>query len=319
MAPPASVASTAKAPKETPVEAAGLLAAVKRSLAAGDINAALAAADSLKRFDPIRGFEALRAEIFLRMGDAASAVQALREELRFFPDNAAALDSLSRLESSAPPRVTGNEELDALLPVIAPYTMVGPARLLSLYENAATVCRAGPSGNFVECGVAAGGTSGLLSTALLRYDVTRVRRLFACDAFSSAPSPTAQDKRQGVTEHDAECAAPQDSLTLLAQLAHLLGVAHLIRPVKGLFAETLPLVRQAIGPIAFLHMDGVCYESALDVLRRLYDQLEPGAYVQVDDYGHREGCRKAIRKFFAERGMRVKLNAIDATGVWFVK
>jgi hypothetical protein len=92
-----------------------------------------------------------------------------------------------------------------------------------------------------------------------------------------------------------------------------------VQPVQGFFADTLPQTKDAIGPIVFLHMDGDWYESTRDILINLYDQLVPGAYVQVDDYGHWEGCRKALHDFFSERGIDIQLQPIDGDGVWFLK
>jgi hypothetical protein len=74
-----------------------------------------------------------------------------------------------------------------------------------------------------------------------------------------------------------------------------------------------------MAPVAFLHMDGDWYESTRNILLNLYDVLLPGAYIQVDDYGYWDGCRKAIHEFERERGLTFALNRIDATGVWFTK
>jgi hypothetical protein len=42
-------------------------------------------------------------------------------------------------------------------------------------------------------------------------------------------------------------------------------------------------------------------------------------FIQVDDFGHWEGCKKAIREFEASRNICFKFSAIDGTGVWFEK
>lgn len=295
------------------------LESIEKFLAVGDIDAAYETACELKGKDSIPGLDSIRADIFLLKGDKNSAIQALREELRYFPDNRAAREHLQKLEVQLDPLRSGNKELDALLCAIAPYTMVGPARLTALYENAKRICESSLSGNFVECGVAAGGTSGLLSAVLFRYDVSKSKQLFSFDTFSGMPCPTVEDAHNGEGAQESgwgkgTCAAPQESLI---QLAQLLGTAHLVHPIKGFFADTLPLTREAIGPIAFLHMDGDWYESTKDILVNLYDQLVPGAYVQVDDYGHWDGCRKALHEFFGSRDIDCQLHPIDETGVWF--
>ena len=299
----------------------GPLDHIEQSLAVGDLDTAYKAACELKRKGPMRGLDVLRAKIFLQRGEEMAAVQALREELRYFPDNKTAGDLLQRAAAAAEFPSMGKAELDTLLTTITPYTMVGFGRLTSLYENAKRICASPLVGNFVECGVAAGGTSGLLSAVLLRHDSSCTRRVFSFDTFSGMPCPTEEDIHCGVGAQESgwgegTCAAPQESLM---QLAQILGTTHLITPVKGLFAETLPVTRASIGPIALLHMDGDWYESTRDILVNLYDQLVPGAYVQVDDYGHWDGCRKALHEFFDTRDIKVDIHPIDEGGVWFQK
>lgn len=291
---------------------------IERAFASGDIDAAYTAACELKKKGSLRGLDVIRARIFLARGEPLAAVQALREELRYFSDNIEAERQLNNLIELHPSAFVEGE-CQELFATIEPYTMVGTARLISLYNNARQTCEATLSGNFVECGVAAGGTSGLLSAVLQRHDTTAQKRLFSFDTFSGMPKPTDADTHQGQDAQasgwgEGTCAAPQESLL---QLARTLGTTHLIHPVKGFFADTLPVTRASIGPIALLHMDGDWYESTRDILIHLYDQLVPGAYVQVDDYGHWEGCRKALHEFFEERSIEVELHPIDGTGVWF--
>jgi len=293
----------------------------KRLFAAGDLDAAFDVTNTLKKKGVMPGLDALRAEIFMRKGDAGSAIQALREELRYFPDNASAREQLQSLLPSKRMHYSNDPEFDSLLRQITPYTMVTYDRLQTLYTNSKSICSSSVQGNFVECGVAAGGTSGLLSAVLLRYDLTTKRRLYSFDTFAGMPRPTEKDIHNGIHAQDTgwgegTCSAPLESLTTLLQS---LETTHLVQPVPGLFAETLPKVKAAIGPIAFLHMDGDWYESTRDILMNLYDQLVPGAYVQVDDYGHWEGCRKALHEFFIDRDINVQLHSIDGSGVWFHK
>ena len=89
--------------------------------------------------------------------------------------------------------------------------------------------------------------------------------------------------------------------------------------MKGLFADTLPAKREEVGPISLLHLDGDWYESTRDILLNLYDVVLVGGYLQADDYGYWEGCRRAIEEFEAERGLRFEKRPVDATGVWFLK
>jgi glycosyltransferase involved in cell wall biosynthesis len=89
--------------------------------------------------------------------------------------------------------------------------------------------------------------------------------------------------------------------------------------VQGLFAQTLPQYKSKIGSIAFLHADGDWYESTMDIFNTLYDSIVSKGIIQVDDYGHWEGCKKAVHDFESLQGESFALHTIDETGVWFQK
>jgi hypothetical protein len=87
--------------------------------------------------------------------------------------------------------------------------------------------------------------------------------------------------------------------------------------VPGRFEDTLPISR--VQAIAVLHVDGDWYESVRVCLESLYDRVVAGGIVQIDDYGHWEGARRAVDEFFAKRGLSPVLSRIDYTGRQFTK
>ncbi len=105
----------------------------------------------------------------------------------------------------------------------------------------------------------------------------------------------------------------------LLEIAESLQVEHLITPVPGLFSQTLPKVIPSTRPLALLHLDGDWYSSTIAILENLYTSIADGAYMQVDDYGHWDGCRKAINEFQKQAGVDFHMHTIDGTGVWFIK
>ncbi|EMG38439.1 Macrocin-O-methyltransferase (TylF) [Desulfocurvibacter africanus PCS] len=272
---------------------------------------------------PVQNLDLIRAMALLLLGQAPSAVEALKEELRYFPENASAnalLMELTQMASSGPCIVDGSGEFEELHAIVKPYTMVGEQRLRAIYTHAKRVCREGPEGAFVECGVAAGGSSALIAAVLKRHGKSTAR-LFSFDTFDGLPSPGVEDRHGGMHAEEAgwgggTCAAPLESLL---SATSSLGAAEFVTPVQGFFEDTLPRMRGVIGPIAFLHMDGDWYKSTLDILTNLYDQVVPGGYVQVDDYGYWEGCRKALHEFTSGRCIDLALHSIDGIGVWFTK
>lgn len=78
-------------------------------------------------------------------------------------------------------------------------------------------------------------------------------------------------------------------------------------------------MRDKIGVIAFLHMDGDWYESTKTILHNLYDRVVNDGLIQVDDYGYWQGCKKAIHEFESSRSVQFEVKQIDGTGIWFQK
>jgi tetratricopeptide (TPR) repeat protein len=216
---------------------------------------------------------------------------------------------------------TLTDEFQEILSVIRPYTLLSEARLFSLYSLAKQICLDDIPGNFVECGSYKGGSAALLAVVIKRYSL-RPRLLYAFDTFEGMPEPTEADKHNGIPANSTGWGAGTlkaplaDNLDVICQS---LDVADIVIPVKGLFAQTLPESKSAIGSIALLHADGDWYQSTMDIFNNIYDRVVPNGFIQIDDYGHWDGCKKAIHEFERRCGQSFALRAIDYTGVWFQK
>ena len=83
----------------------------------------------------------LRALCFVARKESLAAIEALKEELRYFPENHQAGKMLAALlpQNTAESQVEDAEFL-YILEVFRPYTMVGESRLLSLFRLAKRVC-----------------------------------------------------------------------------------------------------------------------------------------------------------------------------------
>lgn len=209
-------------------------------------------------------------------------------------------------------------EFQELLQTVRPYTMLSEARLYSLFSLAKRVCEENIPGNFVECGVAAGGSAALMAAVIKRY-TKQPRLLYAFDSFEGLPPPTRLDKCNGIPAEAmgwgaGTCAAPESNVI---NLCSMLGVSGIVRTVKGYFQDTLPEMRDFVGMISLLHMDGDWYESTKTILNNLYDRVVNDGFIQVDDYGYWEGCRQALHEFETLRQIEFDINQIDETGVWF--
>ena len=268
---------------------------------------------------PRRNLDVERARCFLIMNQRAAAQQALLEELSFFPDNTEASSLLKQIESPQP-RVFSDREFNSILDTVESYTMLSQERLYSLYTLSREICKQDVKGEFVECGVARGGSSALLAYVIKKYSKSR-RLLYSCDSFSGMPEPTAADTSYGQPADETgwgtgTCAAPIESLL---HVCDALGVSEIVKPVKGYFEETLPLVKKEIQNIAFLHIDGDWYESTKTILANFYEAVSSGGVIQVDDYGHWAGCKKAFHEFERQVNITLTTHQIDATGIWLRK
>jgi hypothetical protein len=78
-------------------------------------------------------------------------------------------------------------------------------------------------------------------------------------------------------------------------------------------------MRAEIGDVSLLHLDGDWYDSTRSVLENLYDQVSSDGFVQIDDYGFWEGCRKAVDEFEKERSLSFAKRPVDSSGICFRK
>lgn len=269
---------------------------------------------------PQRGVDYLRALCFLQARDMGGVFESAKEELRYFPDHPhaqAMLASALRHLFPGKPKL-GDAEFHGLYGVIRPYTMLSEERLFSIYKRVKLVCQMDVPGDVVECGVAAGGASALMAATIAKY-TKRPRKVYACDTFEGMPTPGEHDIHQATGAEatgwgSGTCAAPPGSLM---EVAEKLGVSDIVLPVKGLFKDTLPGLNAKLPDgVAFLHMDGDWYESTMDILQHLYLKVQPRGFIQVDDYGHWEGCRQAMWDYAKSLGFEFNVHVIDATGVW---
>jgi len=204
-------------------------------------------------------------------------------------------------------------EFAGLYRTVRPYTMSGNARLRGLYQAVHHVVAGAVPGAVVECGTARGGSAALMGLALARLGAERP--LWVFDTFEGIPPPTAADPDEAIAR--LYTGDFRGELPEVRALFERLGILSRTRLVKGLFQDTVPTA--AVNPIAVLHLDGDWYESVKVCLDHLYDRVSPGGIIQIDDYGHWEGARKAVDEFLLDRGLRVRLRILDYTGRQFVK
>ncbi len=264
---------------------------------------------------PVEDLDFLRAEACKRLGRDYNYKEALKEELRYFPNNKKAqiaLNDLLKSENDDPFLNKTDKDFQKLYSSISLATMLPIERLYSLYCNAIDMCsKQIQNGAFVECGVAGGGSSAMVAYILKQFEKKDgiKRQMYCCDSFEGLPLATEDDiSSTGESAKDTgwwngACSGSEDNLISLCKK---LQCEDIVKPIKGYFEETLPKLSVNVDPIAFLHMDGDWYSSTKAIIENLYDNLIQGAFVQVDDYSDWQGCKKAIEEFFDSRNIFVE-------------
>jgi O-methyltransferase len=205
---------------------------------------------------------------------------------------------------------------------VMPYSLVGWRGLEATYDVVLKVRERRLSGSIVECGVAKGGSAALM--ALLESEASPRRKIWLFDSYEGLPEPTEEDFIGGVTGSHINDLSRGSCLGTYNQVADLLFRRfrlnrNNILMVKGWFQDTLPANRGKIGLIALLRIDADWYESVKCCLENLYDQVLPGGYVIIDDYGSCFGAQKAVDEFLDRRNLKVELFHDGRGGCHFVK
>jgi Macrocin-O-methyltransferase (TylF) len=194
---------------------------------------------------------------------------------------------------------------------IKPLTMCSYARLLALHRSVLYLEANQIPGDIVECGVAHGGSAAMMALTLGK----QTRRLWLFDTFEGLPAPTEADPDRHIAS--LYTGAFRASVEEVQSSFQKLGIAHAATIVPGLFQDTLP--QWGTRAIALLHVDGDWYESVRATLDNLYDHVSPGGIIQLDDYGHWAGARRAVDEFMKSRHIKQALRYIDFSGRQLIK
>lgn len=205
-------------------------------------------------------------------------------------------------------------DYSVVLERVQPYTMVNRESLTVLAQQVNAVLAYDLPGAFVECGAWRGGASFLMADLLRQAGATE-RRVWLCDSFEGIPPPQALDGAAAQAwAADQSGAYNFDNLRVsveaVQQSAAALGLSQQTEFVKGYFENTLPAVRERIGPIALLRIDCDWYASVRCCLEQLFDQVIEGGFVIFDDYHTYDGCALAVHEFMGARQLPYRLEHV---------
>jgi O-methyltransferase len=184
-------------------------------------------------------------------------------------------------------------------------TYLRPERLRALEWCASEVERLKVPGDFLECGVALGGSAVVLACAM-----GDGRTFHGYDVFGTIPAPSADDppaahERYAIIQSGAAKGIRGDTYygyrddlrEHVADTLQRFGIpADRFELHEGLFDETLEIG----SPIALAHIDSDWFDPVDCCLRRIGPHLSPGGFMVLDDYLDYGGARKAADAFVAE-------------------
>jgi hypothetical protein len=263
--------------------------------------------------------------------DLKTTVRALRRSIKLFWDWRSAFRGYQ----------FGKEAL-AAIDVVKNHSQLDAINLLTLFEQAIYCERQEIEGAFVECGVWKGGAVGIMALANLKYGSLR-RSLHLFDAFDDIcpPDPVIDGPRavEDVRRYSGMTPSQYDpgQLRPIQGIYKTLGghgTIEICRELlqckigypgeylhfhKGWFQDTLPMDAKQIGKIAILRLDGDWYASTKVCLEHLFDKVVSGGVVIIDDYGHYDGCAKAVDEFLKKIPLRTFLSYSNPNCRYFIK
>jgi hypothetical protein len=205
--------------------------------------------------------------------------------------------------------------------------MTSPERLLATMDAVSYAVHRNVPGALVECGVWKGG-SVLAMIRVLQNMAVSNRDVYLLDTFEGMTAPSEQDtsrfdvpametwsssKASGKLPWQQFFDPDVFNLETVRSLILATGYpANRIHFVKGPVEDTIP--RDAPGSIAILRLDTDWYNSTWHELIHLYPKISEAGVLIIDDFGHWEGCRAAVDRYFNEVDRPIFLSRIDYTG-----
>jgi O-methyltransferase len=203
-----------------------------------------------------------------------------------------------------------------------PYTKTSIERMYSLYSSVNYVLDNQIEGDIVECGVWRGGSAMMIAKMLHKRGITN-RKVYLYDTFEGMSAPTKEDvdvdgSFAGKLMEDQK----DDKINSVWCLADLNDVSTNMKLtqfkeenivyVEGKVEDTIPGTIPS--KIALLRLDTDWYFSTKHELIHLYPLLVKNGILIIDDYGHWQGCKKAVNEYFEEHKIKMLLNRVDYTG-----
>ncbi|MGR8949173.1 MAG: TylF/MycF/NovP-related O-methyltransferase [Gammaproteobacteria bacterium] len=209
---------------------------------------------------------------------------------------------------------------------VDPYTMTSQPRVANLEYATRYIARHNITGDFVECGVGAGGSMMAVAYTLLDENITD-RRLLLYDTYAGMARPTDKDvsvfgkpatRKWEKKSNDGTCTWHNYPLEdVQANLALTEYPQTQIHFIKGLVQDTLP--GNDSDAIALLRLDTNLYESTIAECEYLFPKLRSGGVLIIDDYYRWLGQKDAVDEYLTKHNIPMLLTRIDDHAAMGVK
>lgn len=209
--------------------------------------------------------------------------------------------------------------MDSIIHKCKPFSCISEERFRNNIVSVRSVNIKDINGNIVEIGVYKGGS--MLAMMLANEEMGNTGRHYHLyDTFEGMTPATAVDKDYTGCDATKLIEVNKDILCI-ASLAYVQDVIHDNTSIakERIHYHVGDICKTHVfpGKIAVLRLDTDWYESTKFELDHFYDLVVPGGIVIIDDYGHWQGCKKAVDEFLLTHA--VSLQRIDYTGVFFIK
>jgi O-methyltransferase len=201
------------------------------------------------------------------------------------------------------------------------YTLTNPERIVSLIKATEYVVKNDIPGSIVECGVWKGGSVMAILHTLNNLSVSD-RNVYLYDTFEGMSEPTELDKTyrgESASKAFKKKNEVWDKIECYSSIEevkkNLFSVGYneeKIQFKKGKVEDTISKDNLP-NEISLLRLDTDWYESTKHELEFLFPKLVKGGVLIIDDYGHWEGCKRAVDEYFKEKNIKIFLNRVDYT------
>ena len=201
---------------------------------------------------------------------------------------------------------------------VDPYTMTSQARVANLEYATRYIARHNIEGDFVECGVGAGGSMMAVALTLLDENIDD-RRLLLYDTYAGMARPTDKDvsvfgkpatRKWEKKTVDGNCNWHNYPIEdVQANLALTNYPGEKVQFIKGLVQDTLP--DNDSEKIALLRLDTNLYESTTAECEYLMPKLQSGGVLIIDDYYRWLGQKDAVDEYLEKHAIAMLLMRID--------